>query len=169
MLCGTPPQCGLMSGAMSTPRIRTCETLGCGSGARELNHSAMGPAPRQDFNSSSIGFQVHNLSGHGADVRSPFNRVCSPRGGSLCWRPVGGSAQQGLMPELCKGARQSSSGVAGGCWLTTIHSWATIPFLKGALRRCICICCLILETWKPEEKPSAWGAMAYSCSDSPGW
>ena len=45
MASGTPPQHGLMSGAMSAPRIRTSETLGHRSGARELNHSAMGPAP----------------------------------------------------------------------------------------------------------------------------
>ena len=43
--CGTPPQHGLISSAMSTPRIWTSETLGSWSGARELNHSAMGPAP----------------------------------------------------------------------------------------------------------------------------
>ena len=35
-----------MSGAMSVPRIRTGETLGRRSGARELNHSATGPALR---------------------------------------------------------------------------------------------------------------------------
>ena len=40
-----PPQHGLMSGAMSVPRIRTSETLGHQSQARELNHSAPGPAP----------------------------------------------------------------------------------------------------------------------------
>ena len=45
MAYGVPPQHGLMSGAMSPPRIRTGETLGCRSGAHELNHSAMGPAP----------------------------------------------------------------------------------------------------------------------------
>ena len=39
------PQHGLMSGAMSGLRIRTDETLGCRRGVRELNHSAMGPAP----------------------------------------------------------------------------------------------------------------------------
>ena len=44
--CGTPPQCGLTSSAMSAPRIQTCKTLGCHSGAQELNHLAMGPAPR---------------------------------------------------------------------------------------------------------------------------
>ena len=37
------PQRGLMSGAMSAPRIRTSGTPGHGSGALELNHSAMGP------------------------------------------------------------------------------------------------------------------------------
>ena len=36
------PQQGVMSGAMSVPRIRT---LGRRSGACELNHSAMEPAP----------------------------------------------------------------------------------------------------------------------------
>ena len=40
-----PPQCGLTSGAMSTPRIRTSETMGCWSRARELKHLASGPAP----------------------------------------------------------------------------------------------------------------------------
>ena len=28
VLCGMPPQHGLMSGAMSAPRIQTCETMG---------------------------------------------------------------------------------------------------------------------------------------------
>uniref|UniRef100_A0A9L0SC05 Copper homeostasis protein cutC homolog n=1 Tax=Equus caballus TaxID=9796 RepID=A0A9L0SC05_HORSE len=40
--CGMPSQCGLTSGAMSAPRIRTLDHC---SGARELNHSAMEPAP----------------------------------------------------------------------------------------------------------------------------
>ena len=40
-----PPQQGLMSGAMSAPRIRTGETLGRRSEAPELNHSATRPAP----------------------------------------------------------------------------------------------------------------------------
>ena len=47
--CGTPPQHGLMSGAMSAPRIRTGETLGRCSGACKLNHWAMGPALRKKF------------------------------------------------------------------------------------------------------------------------
>ena len=34
-----------MSGAMSTPMIRTGEILARQSGAHELNHSATGPAP----------------------------------------------------------------------------------------------------------------------------
>lgn len=34
-----------MSGTMSAPGIQTRETLGCRSGARELNHLATGPAP----------------------------------------------------------------------------------------------------------------------------
>ena len=38
------PQRGLMSGAMSVPRIRTGETLRRRSGVRELNHLATGPA-----------------------------------------------------------------------------------------------------------------------------
>ena len=46
VLCGTPPQRGLMNGAMSAPRIRTGQTLGRQSRARELNHSATGPAPK---------------------------------------------------------------------------------------------------------------------------
>uniref|UniRef100_A0A9L0TL24 Coiled-coil domain containing 126 n=2 Tax=Equus TaxID=9789 RepID=A0A9L0TL24_HORSE len=45
VLCGTPPQHGLMSGATSTPRIRNSEALGCRSRTHELNHLAMGPAP----------------------------------------------------------------------------------------------------------------------------
>ena len=45
MARGTLPQHGLMNGAMSAPRIGTGETLGCQSGACELNHSAMGQAP----------------------------------------------------------------------------------------------------------------------------
>ena len=43
------PQHGLMSGVMAAPRIQTCETLGRQSGARELNHSATGPAPKVAF------------------------------------------------------------------------------------------------------------------------
>ena len=44
--CGTLPQRGLTSSAMSAPRI---QTLGRRSGARELNHSAMEPAPGFDI------------------------------------------------------------------------------------------------------------------------
>ena len=40
MACGTLPQHGLMSGAMSTPRIRTGETPGHQGRACKLNHSA---------------------------------------------------------------------------------------------------------------------------------
>ena len=40
--CGTLPQHGLRSGAMSASRIQTSETLGLRSGVRELNHSATG-------------------------------------------------------------------------------------------------------------------------------
>ena len=43
--CRMLPQHGLMSGAMSAPRIRTHESLGRWSRGRELNHSATGPAP----------------------------------------------------------------------------------------------------------------------------
>ena len=44
--CGMPPQCGLTSGAMSTPRIRTGKTLGHRSRAHELNHLVTGwPEP----------------------------------------------------------------------------------------------------------------------------
>ena len=42
--CGMPPHHGLMSSAMSAPRIQTGETLGHRSRAHELNHSATGPA-----------------------------------------------------------------------------------------------------------------------------
>ena len=45
MACGMPPQHGLMSGAMSAPRISTHKTLGCRSRAHKLNRSATGPAP----------------------------------------------------------------------------------------------------------------------------
>ena len=45
MLCGTPLQHGLMSGAMSAPRIQTGKTLGRRSRERELNHLATGQAP----------------------------------------------------------------------------------------------------------------------------
>ena len=45
MLCGMPPQHGLMSGAMLGPMIQTGKTLGHQSGASELNHSATGLAP----------------------------------------------------------------------------------------------------------------------------
>ena len=44
VLCEMLLQHGLMSSAMSAPRIRTSETLGQ-SRARELNHLAMGLAP----------------------------------------------------------------------------------------------------------------------------
>ena len=40
MPCGMLPQCGLMSCAMSVPRIQTSETLDSWSEAHELNHSA---------------------------------------------------------------------------------------------------------------------------------
>ena len=43
--CVMPPQHGLTSGTLFTPRTWTCETLGCPSRACELNHSATGPAP----------------------------------------------------------------------------------------------------------------------------
>ena len=52
--CGTLPQRGLMSSAMSVPRIRTNKTLcrqhcaAC-SGVHELNHSATGSAPQGFF------------------------------------------------------------------------------------------------------------------------
>ena len=41
-----PPQHGLMSGAMSMPRIQTLERR---SEAHELNHLATGPAPYPYF------------------------------------------------------------------------------------------------------------------------
>ena len=46
------PQHGLMSSAMSTPRIWTSEILGRQSGVHKLNHSATGPAPEVDFKTS---------------------------------------------------------------------------------------------------------------------
>ena len=52
--CGTLPQHGLMSSAMSVPRIRTYETLGCLSRACKLSHWATGPAPSQSFLMKSI-------------------------------------------------------------------------------------------------------------------
>uniref|UniRef100_A0A9L0SN47 Chromosome 11 open reading frame 98 n=1 Tax=Equus caballus TaxID=9796 RepID=A0A9L0SN47_HORSE len=45
MLCRTPPQRDLMSGAMSVPRIQTDEALGGGSGARKFNHSVLRGRP----------------------------------------------------------------------------------------------------------------------------
>ena len=48
-----PPQCGLASSTMSAPRIPTSKTPGRQSGARELNHSATGPAP-------SFAFLIHH-------------------------------------------------------------------------------------------------------------
>ena len=44
ILCGMPPQHGLMSGARSSPRMPISETLGHRSRAHELNHSATEPA-----------------------------------------------------------------------------------------------------------------------------
>ena len=49
MARGTLPQRGLMSNAMSAPRIQTAETLGRCSRAWELNRSAAGPAPKYGF------------------------------------------------------------------------------------------------------------------------
>ena len=46
VLCGTPPQRGLMNGAMSAPRIQIGESLGCQSRVCKLNCSARGPASR---------------------------------------------------------------------------------------------------------------------------
>ena len=43
-----------MSGAMSAPRIRTSETPGHQSTARELNHSATGPAPNSILKGNNI-------------------------------------------------------------------------------------------------------------------
>ena len=43
------PQHGLISGAMSTPRIQTSKTLSRRSRAREFNHLVMGPAPWSHF------------------------------------------------------------------------------------------------------------------------
>src|SRR3712207_7658960 len=48
---GTPPQCGLISSAMSASRIRTNKTLGHRSRARELNHSAAGLARSEEHTS----------------------------------------------------------------------------------------------------------------------
>ena len=48
--CRMPPQHGLMSGAMSAPRIRTCKALGHRFGAHKLNHSAMGWTLLLNFN-----------------------------------------------------------------------------------------------------------------------
>ena len=45
--CGTLPQHGLMSGTLSMPRIRTRETPGHQSRARELKHWATGLAPSE--------------------------------------------------------------------------------------------------------------------------
>ena len=56
MGCGTLPQRDPTSSAMSVPRIRTSETLGHHSGARELNHSATEPDPQ-----SSVSFLKNNF------------------------------------------------------------------------------------------------------------
>ena len=49
--CGIwmPPHRGLMSSAVSVPRIQTGETLGLQSRAHELKHLAPRPAPRRIF------------------------------------------------------------------------------------------------------------------------
>ena len=54
MLCGTQPQHGLMSGAMSTPRIQTSEIPAPQSRVHELNHSATGLAPVTLFLRASV-------------------------------------------------------------------------------------------------------------------
>ena len=65
MACGTLPQHGLMSGTMSAPRIQTGETLGRCSGARQLNHSATGPAPQINIlNIQCASFETHLYSYH---------------------------------------------------------------------------------------------------------
>ena len=46
VLCGMPPQHGLMSGAMPMSRIWTSETLDCQNGAHDCNHLATGMAPK---------------------------------------------------------------------------------------------------------------------------
>ena len=48
MACGTPPQRGLTSGAMSAPRIQTGETLAT-TVECQLHHLATGPAPEVKF------------------------------------------------------------------------------------------------------------------------
>ena len=48
----TLPQHGLISSAVSAPRIQTGEILGCRSGVCELNRSATGPAPAVLFSAT---------------------------------------------------------------------------------------------------------------------
>ena len=62
------PQRGLMSGAMSGPRIRTSKTLGCRSWACKLNHSATGPAP------PLVIFTSNNWSQHSCSFISCMTR-----------------------------------------------------------------------------------------------
>ena len=61
------PEHGLMSSAMSLPRIRTGETLGRQSGGRKLNHLAMGPAPPLPWflSDGHAHFQVDQIHSHG--------------------------------------------------------------------------------------------------------
>ena len=62
-----PPQHGLMSSAMSAPRIQTGETLGHRSGVRKLNHSAVGPAPIPEFFNCAV-FNFSDLSPNLPDI-----------------------------------------------------------------------------------------------------
>ena len=63
-----PSQHGLMSGAMSMPRIQTSETVGRQSGAHEFNHLASGPAP------GVASFNFRGISNHERIIR--FCELC---------------------------------------------------------------------------------------------
>ena len=81
------PQHGLMSSTMSTPRIRTSETLGCRSGAHKLNH--LGTRPVSCFNHSSSWLSCHIVSlmlgnKKGADSGGSFHS----KWWMIFWRPI---------------------------------------------------------------------------------
>ena len=71
-----PPQHGLMSGAMSPPRIQTRETLGHQSGAHKLNHSTTGPAVFSIYKKVFLLYQS-----------SPFSHPTAPHPKSLFLNP----------------------------------------------------------------------------------
>ena len=99
--CGMPPQHGLLSGAMSAPRIRTGETLGSRSGVRELNRWATGLAPISIFMSCLL----HVRCGFLKWAAQPPLRWS----GCRCW------------PHLVLAKTQLSFGTEGGPLHTHTH------------------------------------------------